>query len=368
MKLLFYTLFLIVTTGHAINTRAQQFFSSSDPLFTLPKTYNIQFTEEQITIDGQASETAWEIAKWSDEFMDIEGVEKPDPLYSTRFKMLWGSENLYIYAKLEEPHIWAYYDRHDMIVYHENDFEVFIDPDGDTHNYYEFEVNARNTLFDLYMDKPYRNGGKPHIKWNAEGFESAVYCKGTLNDHMDKDAWWSVEMQIPFRSLSTDGAFEEPVEGCVWKINFSRVQWQTEILHDKYIRKKDPSTGKILPENNWVWSPQGVINMHYPERWGIAVFSKGENGNQIDQTLEEQERLSRYLWVVFYEQRRYHRKHQAYANTLQQLDLPQKGEDGSIRFELTLKASEQTFQAELRTEAGLSLLIDQDGKFLKPTK
>jgi hypothetical protein len=302
MKLLLNTLFLIVVIVHAINVRAQQFFSSSDPLFTLPKTYNIQFTEAEITIDGQAGETAWEVAEWSAEFMDIEGAGKPDPLYSTRVKMLWDSENLYVYAKLEEPHIWAYYDRHDMIVYHENDFEVFIDSDGDTHDYYEFEVNARNTLFDLYMDKPYRNGGKPHIKWNAEGFVSAVYCKGTLNDPKDKDAWWSVEMKIPFRSLSTSGTFETPVEGSVWKINFSRVQWQTEIVNGKYIRKKDPSSGKVLSENNWVWSP------------------------------------------------------------------PQKGEDGAIRFELILKASEQTFQAELRTQAGLSYFIDQDGKFVKPMK
>ena len=28
------------------------------------------------------------------------------------------------------------------------------------------------------------------------------------------------------------------------------------------------------PEDNWVWSPQGVINMHIPERWGRLVFVK----------------------------------------------------------------------------------------------
>ena len=26
------------------------------------------------------------------------------------------------------------------------------------------------------------------------------------------------------------------------------------------------------PEDNWVWSPQGVINMHLPDRWGEVVF------------------------------------------------------------------------------------------------
>ena len=26
------------------------------------------------------------------------------------------------------------------------------------------------------------------------------------------------------------------------------------------------------PEDNWVWSPQGVVNMHLPGRWGEVVF------------------------------------------------------------------------------------------------
>jgi hypothetical protein len=25
-------------------------------------------------------------------------------------------------------------------------------------------------------------------------------------------------------------------------------------------------------EDNWVWSPQGAINMHLPEHWGFVRF------------------------------------------------------------------------------------------------
>ena len=28
-----------------------------------------------------------------------------------------------------------------------------------------------------------------------------------------------------------------------------------------------------IAEENWVWSPQGVVNMHEPDRWGILQFS-----------------------------------------------------------------------------------------------
>ena len=31
------------------------------------------------------------------------------------------------------------------MIFNDNDFEVFINPDGDNHEYYEFEINALNT-------------------------------------------------------------------------------------------------------------------------------------------------------------------------------------------------------------------------------
>lgn len=38
-------------------------------------------------------------------------------------------------------------------VFNDNDFEVFIDPDGSTHYYKEFEINALNTTWDLELNK-----------------------------------------------------------------------------------------------------------------------------------------------------------------------------------------------------------------------
>ncbi len=29
------------------------------------------------------------------------------------------------------------------------------------------------------------------------------------------------------------------------------------------------------PEDNWVWSPQGVVDMHRPEKWGEVIFEGG---------------------------------------------------------------------------------------------
>ncbi|WP_229238563.1 carbohydrate-binding family 9-like protein [Dyadobacter sp. Leaf189] len=239
-----------------------------------PKSYDCYQPDKKIVIDGKLNEGSWKKAAWTSLFEDIEGDKKPKPLQQTRAKMLWDKDYLYIAAVIEEEHIWAYQNRKDQIVYLENDFEVFIDPDGDTDNYYELEVNALNNIFDLFLPKTYRSGGKADIRWDIKGLLTAVSIDGTINNAADRDKRWTVEIAIPFTGLSTSQVTAViPEDGSEWRINFSRVNWQHEVDSDgKYARKRDPATKKILPEYNWVWSPQGIINMHYPEYWGRLTF------------------------------------------------------------------------------------------------
>ncbi len=55
-----------------------------------------------------------------------------------------------------EPHIWATLTEGDATMYQDEDFEILIDPDGDSHNYFEFEMYAYNAIWDLFMLYPYR--------------------------------------------------------------------------------------------------------------------------------------------------------------------------------------------------------------------
>jgi hypothetical protein len=367
MARLLTTIFLLFTI---LNSNAQDIFGEYEHLFTIPLNYVVYQTTSVINIDGKADETCWEKAEWTDYFEDIEGDKKPRPTYQTRAKMLWDEQNLYILAELEEPHVWAYYITRDQIVFHENDFEVFIDPDGDTHNYFEFELNAQNTLFDLFMPKPYRNGGKYNIEWNAKGFKSAVFVDGTINNPADTDRKWTVEMAIPFSSLELEGNYSIPKNGDNWKINFSRVQWQTEIVEGKYQKVKDPKTNKFLSEDNWVWSKQGVINMHFPERWGIASFStKPVGSDKIEFSYPDDEILGKYLWLIYYKQHKYRSEHKEFANSLTNIGLNEKitTKSGHPVF-LRMERNENGFNAFLDNKNGLKLSINQDGLFQKMTK
>ena len=107
-----------------------------------PKRYICYRTAGTITIDGTLDESSWQQAPWTNLFVDIEGNLKLKPRFRTRAKMLWDDDSFYIGADLEEPDVWAALTERDAVIFQDNDFEVFIDPDGDTHEYYEFEINA----------------------------------------------------------------------------------------------------------------------------------------------------------------------------------------------------------------------------------
>ena len=247
----------------------------------LPKHYIVNKINDQINIDGKDDELAWSNAIYTDDFIDIEGDKIPRQ--KTNVKMLWDDKFLYVFAKLYENHIWGDITKRDEVIYYNNDFEVFINPNDDVFSYGEIEINALGTEWDLFLNRPYRLKGKADSSWDINGLKSAVYINGTLNDPNDLDDYWTVEIAIPLKEiekLNTSRKDEKVISGDVWRINFSRVNWDFEINNGVYSRKKE--NGKYLPEYNWVWSPQGIINMHVPENWGYLVFS--ENNEVFNMT------------------------------------------------------------------------------------
>lgn len=239
-----------------------------------PRGYLCQFADGAIQVDGKLDESAWAKAAWTEDFADIQGPAKPKPLYRTRAKMLWDEQYLYVAAELEEPHVWATLTNHDAVIFQDPDFEVFIDPDGDTHNYYEFEMNALNTGWDLRLTKPYQDQGKALNEWEIPGLKTGVDVRGTINNPTDTDKGWTVEIAFPWKVLTEYARHAgPPSEGEMWRIGFSRVEWQITTDGNKY--QKVPKR----PEDNWVWSPQGVIDMHRPEMWGRLQFTRSGTGD-----------------------------------------------------------------------------------------
>ena len=259
--------------------------------------------------------------------------------------MAWDNDYFYIAAELMEPHVWGTLTEHDSVIFHDNDFEIFIDPDGDNHEYYELEINALNTEWDLLLEKPYRDGGPAVNAWEIPGLKTATHINGKLNDPDGLDQSWTVEFAIPWKALEGRAHRPSPPkDGDQWRVNFSRVEWEHTVEGKSY--KKVPKR----PEANWVWSPQGAIDMHRPERWGYVEFSTkppGEASYRPDPTGLARDRLM----AIYHAQRAYHQKNKQWATTLEDLNLthflPQPG-FGPV----TLRATPNGFEADIRYEPG----------------
>ena len=145
--------------------------------------------------------------------------------------------------------------------------------------------------------------------------KTAVHINGTLNNPNDKDTGWTVEIAFPWNALSKFAHQKTPpVEGDQWRVNFSRVEWLTDIVEEKY--RKRP--GK--KEDNWVWSPQGIIDMHRPEKWGYVQFTRKKIGSVAfvpDPATDAKNRLHQ----IYYAQRDYLEKNGRWATSLGELTL-----------------------------------------------
>lgn len=339
---------------------AQQSFKGLEPLFTSPRQYNAVLTAAAPLIDGDINDKSWVNVPWTENFSDIEGDLKPAPYFKTRCKMIWDKNYLYIAAELKENQLWANVKNHDEVVFLDNDFEVFIDPDNNAYQYFEIELNAINTVWELFLSKPYRNDSGPLMSWDAPGLKTAVKVLGTVNDPSDTDKGWTVEMAIPYAALSIGNDVKIPEDGDLWRINFSRVEWDTHISGGKYVKSKDEN-GKNLPEHNWVWSPQGVIDMHYPERWGYLKFSKSNDQSAGKFLLPYAEKQKNSLWLTYYRQKEYQKKHGKYAGSLQEIGVSAVFDLDGKKNVLEMEATGHQFYVSIKADGHQTITINQEG-------
>ncbi len=300
-------IFIIISLFASWHLNAQQ--------LSQPLTYYCQKFQSAPKIDGDINDHAWQHAQFTPNFIDIQGNKMPNPRFETRVKMLWDDTMLYIAAYMEEPHVWAKLKKDESIIFYDNDFEIFIDPDGDNLNYYELEFNAFNTKWDLFLTSPYRAFQPVIYGWQAIGMKSAVKIYGSINDTAGgPDSCWTFEAAIPLSILSeTLKERKTPIKGDVWRVNFSRVQWKTEFKNGAYEK-----TSTV--EDNWVWTSQHNINMHMPEYWGYLVFVDSSLNNHepiIDDAFE----LKGDLMKIYYDQRAHWVKTGKYYGNEKTLDI-----------------------------------------------
>jgi hypothetical protein len=259
--------------------------------------YQAKKINTSIKIDGDLGKDVWENASWSKRFVDM--VTGEAGMYNTQTAILWNDTHLYIAFLAEEPFVEAQLTERDSIIFLENDLELFIDG-GDC--YYELEINALNTLYEVFFiwKDAYKKGGKFDIpafdvhqsqaytfggdydrtgasfwkgthprgvRWaftnfDMEGLQTAVKIDGSLNDHSDIDKGWSLEMAIPWTSVSllANGRNLPPKNMDVWNMFLGR--FQKLMVNGK----------EIQPHPATALNSHDVYDTHLPEKWSKVEF------------------------------------------------------------------------------------------------
>jgi hypothetical protein len=188
-----------------------------------------------------------------------------------------------------------------------------------------------------------------------------VHIDGVLNRPGAANRMWSVEVAMPWSSLRECAAEgRPPAPGEFWRVNFSRVEWRVETADGKYRKVINPGTGKPYPEDNWVWSPMGLINMHYPELWGYVVFADGNGPHSFE--LPADERVKWELRKLYYRERNYYAEHGEF--TKDSASLMRDGEQWSIM--PAVETTRSLFQISAPSTDGKSVFcIREDGKLWK---
>ena len=212
-----------------------------------------------ITVDGVPAEAAWKTTGTTGAFVHP-GSGRPEPgsTVNAEAGIGWDDKDLFLWFKVRDanpttpfspdqvdPHVWS----------RASAVELMIQPGdpGDNKTYFEVQVDTGGAIWDTRFDdynKPIvMEDGKRrygHQRWKA-GLRQAV--KVVRGSH------YTMELAIPWTSLSSDRAATPPRPGDTWRVNlYSFRDGQRAAL---------------------AWSPiMGQGNFHKASRFGKVTFTQ----------------------------------------------------------------------------------------------
>jgi hypothetical protein len=194
--------------------RSNQIFSQ-EPFNLIPfeqaykRVYNtVRLVGTPPVIDGKLEDECWNAeGKWSQNFIQNTPVERAQPTYSTRIKILYDNRNIYFALRALDPEP----DKINRFVGNRDDNSIgdLISVAFDTYHDYraapEFNINAGGNKTDLIVT----DNLSVNLNWNAvwEG-------KTAVNDSS-----WTVEFRIPFNQLR----YVKSDTSMIWGLHVRRI-------------------------------------------------------------------------------------------------------------------------------------------------
>ncbi len=165
------------------------------------------WTDSSPTIDGRLDEPAWQKARPTSDFIQVDPVEDAPAVGQTVVSVLYDAKNLYFGFRCLDPQpekIRAVETERDAGLSDDDSLELFLDTYHDQRSAFCFVTNPLGAQMDQKIS---REGEVTDRQWD---------CDWEVAASRDQEGW-SAEMAIPFQELSFD-----PRRGNVWGINFWR--------------------------------------------------------------------------------------------------------------------------------------------------
>ncbi len=206
-------------------------------------------------LDGSLADPVWDAAH---PIVLADAIQGTPPRYRTEVRVLYDETHLYVGFHCEDEYVWGTVSKRDGPIYEEECLEVFLNPSGSGHQYYEINISPRNVVFDACIVND-RTPQRPEAtfkslkEWDAEGLRTATRVDGKLGAP-GKARGWTAELAIPIAQLY--GTPHRPVQpGDVWRANFYRIDAPEKKSQEPY-----------------AWSPTARKACHLPWRFGYLTF------------------------------------------------------------------------------------------------
>lgn len=219
-----------------------------------PMKYDVSKLSSTPEINAKWDKTQWEEISplYLTQFMG----EKPAHFPSTKAKVAYDDEAIYVIFQVEDKYVKAVYSKNQDPVYKDSCVEFFFSPSGNiSKGYFNLEMNCGGTMLFHHQVKP-RTSSVQIDKAHIDQIEVAHSLPKIVDPEIEANTTWVVEYRIPFSILSGYHDFTKPERGTIWRANFYKCADDTSHPH-------------------WLtWAPvdNPTPNFHMPAFFGTLVF------------------------------------------------------------------------------------------------
>jgi hypothetical protein len=174
---------------------------------------------EPPVLDGKLNDRCWQHAVPITQFASY---WTKTPRGGTRAYLVWDDEALYYGATMTDAELRSYGTKRNDTLWDGDVFELFFKPSPTRPEYYEFQANPRELIFECAFPARGR-GPKDFTTAPLLGHKAAVTLNGTLDQPGDRDTGWTVEGRVPWSAFAPSGG--KPKPGDAWQFALCRYDY-----------------------------------------------------------------------------------------------------------------------------------------------